>query len=127
MKKLFSLLPAFLLLGLAANAQTTAPAYVPAALNENVHENVGSGFMRHAVRVRAQVVPNPVVTRAIVDAGGAVIRTIVIRNEDGRVLQNNSNLNVLRFPVERPNFSPGLYLVEVVTDYGSATIKMRVQ
>jgi hypothetical protein len=127
MKKLLSLCSMLLFIAVAANAQTPGPAYVVGAVADNVHDRTGSEFVLHAMRISANVKPNPVVTRSVVDAGGAVIRAVVIKNEDGRVLRTHSNLNVLRFTVERPTLSPGLHLVDVVTDFGTATIKMMVQ
>lgn len=127
MKKLFFLSAFLLFIATAAMAQVNEQDHRPEVLVENAHDRMGSGMPSLAVRVRANIAPNPVSTRAVVDAGGAVIRHLAIRDEEGRVVREHPDLNVLRFTVERPGLEAGTHLVDVYTDFGMVTLKMRVQ
>jgi hypothetical protein len=127
MKKLLSFAVVLVLAALSAHAQTERPAEYTDVPQVSVHDRSGSQFAAAAMRVRANINPNPVSERGIVDAGGAVIREVVVRNADGRELRRHSNVDAIRFALERPGLSPGLHLVDVRTDFGVGTIKVMIQ
>jgi hypothetical protein len=127
MKKLFSISAVLLLAVFSVQAQADRPAPATDNAPASVHDRSGSQFIAAAMRVRANITPNPVSERGIVDASGAVIRHIVVRNADGRELRRHSPVDAIRFALERPGLSPGLHLVDVYTDFGKGTIKVMIQ
>lgn len=127
MKKLFSLVVVLLLAATAIHAQSDAAEYTPSVGVDNVHDRSGSQFAANAPRIRANIKPNPLVDRSTLDAGGAVIRGVVIRNADGRELRRHSNVDAVRFSIVRPGLSPGAHQVEVYTDFGMTVLKLSVQ
>lgn len=122
----------FLLLALlygatvAGYAQDASAPRTPATNGVAAHDRAGAAMLQ-APRIRARVAPNPMSTRAVVDAGGAVIREIIITTEEGRLMRHHTGLNVVRFDVERPGLDAGLHIVEVITDFGATRLKMMVQ
>lgn len=127
MKKLLIVCVSILLTGSAALAQSQVQAPASGTVPEHAGSRWGSQFAQNAVRFIVNISPNPMGDRTLLDAGGAVIRHIVIRNRDGRELRRHSNVNAVRFHLERPGLEPGLHLVEVVTDFGTRTVKLMVQ
>lgn len=127
MKKLISLAVVVLLAVTSAHAQNGSAEYNSTEVQQNIHERSGSQFAANMPRIRANITPNPLVTRSTLDAGGAVIRGVVIRNEDGRELRRHSNVNAVRFVIEGPGLSSGSYKVEVYTDFGTTELKLSVQ
>ncbi|MEX1131948.1 MAG: hypothetical protein WEC15_01880 [Flavobacteriales bacterium] len=127
MKKLFSLAVVVLFATTTAHAQNGSAEYGANEVSQNIHDRSGSQFAANVPRIRASINPNPLVTRSTLDAGGAVIRGVVISNEDGRELRRHSNLNTVRFVIEGPGLSPGSYKVEVHTDFGMTVLKLAVQ
>jgi hypothetical protein len=118
MKKLLIVCVSILLTGSAALAQSQVQAPASGTVPEHAGSRWGSQFAQNAVRFIVNISPNPMGDRTLLDAGGAVIRHIVIRNRD---------VNAVRFHLERPGLEPGLHLVEVVTDFGTRTVKLMVQ
>jgi hypothetical protein len=127
MKKLFSLAVILVFAAVSAQAQNGSAEYMSSEVVDNIHDRSGSQFAASTPRIRANINPNPLVTRSTLDAGGAVIRGVVISNEDGRELRRHSNVDAVRFVIEGPGLSPGSYQVEVHTDFGMAVLKLRVQ
>lgn len=127
MKKLFSLAVVVLLAATSAHAQNGAVEYSANEVSQNIHDRSGSQFAASTPRIRANINPNPLVTRSTLDAGGAVIRGVVISNEDGRELRRHSNVDAVRFVIEGPGLSSGSYKVEVHTDFGMTELKLSVQ
>lgn len=125
MKK-FILFAALCIASAAVSAQDAATPRTPATGGTIVHDRAGTAMLQ-APRIRAHVAPNPMSTRAAVDAGGAVIREIIITTEEGRLMRHHTGLNVVRFDVERPGLDAGLHIVEVITDFGATRLKMMVE
>lgn len=127
MKKLFSLAVVLLLAATSAHAQNGSVEYTTNEVSENIHDRSGSQLASSMPRIRANINPHPLVNRSTLDAGGAVIRGVVIRNEDGRELRRHSNVDAVRFVIERPGLSIGSHHVEVYTDFGMTVLKLSVQ
>ncbi len=127
MKKLFSLLLFALLATAPALAQQGPASYATQESAIELHDRAGSGFALSAARITAHVKPNPLVARSTVDAGGAVIRGIIVRDLNGREMIRDANVNAVRYSIERPTIEPGTYVVEVYTDFGAIMLKLAVQ
>lgn len=127
MKKLFSLFLFALLASASAWAQQGSTSYTATEAQVQQHDRAGSELPLHASRILAHIKPNPLVDRSIVDASGAVIRSIVIRNIDGREVLRNANVNAVRYAIERPTIEPGTYELEVKTDFGTTLLKLAVK
>ena len=127
MKKLFSLFLFALLASASAFAQQGPASYAAQESAVELHDRSGSGFALNASRITAHIKPNPLVTRSTVDAGGAVIRGIVVRDLDGREMLRDARVNAVRYSLERPMIEPGTYVVEVFTDFGATMLKLAVQ
>lgn len=123
MKKLFSLF-LFALLGATSFAQQ---GYATQESADNIHDRSGSQFAVNAPRIRANIAPNPLVDRSTLDASGAVIRGIIIRNADGREVRRETNVDAVRYSILRPGLFPGSHTVEVHTDFGATVVKLAVQ
>lgn len=126
MKKLFSLFLFAVLASASAFAQQGLGSYTTQGSAIEQHDRSGSGFTLNSSRITAHIKPNPLVTRSTVDAGGAVIRAIVVRDLNGREMLRDGNVNAVRYSIERPTIEPGTYVVEVYTDFGSMMLKLAV-
>ncbi len=126
MKKLFSLFLFALLAAAPALAQQGTTSYATQESADELHDRSGSGFALNAARITAHIKPNPLVERSTIDAGGAVIRGIVVRNTDGREVFRDAKVNAVRYTLERPRFEAGNYAVEVYTDFGAIMLKLAV-
>jgi len=127
MKKLFSFAVVLLLATLSAQAQNDQPAQNTDVSQASVHDRSGSQFAAAAMRIRASITPIPVTERGTLNAGGAVIRHVVVRQDDGRELRRHAHVNAVRFVIERPGLPIGILSVDVYTDFGMATVKMMIQ
>jgi hypothetical protein len=77
-----SSLGAFLLFGLAANAQTGLS-----------NTEWGSGFITNCGPLPSEHAPQPLVDRSQVDAGGAVIRHVIVRSSEGHIIREHGNID----------------------------------